>query len=153
MAEETTEPIIEEAGEPQEQETVTLEDLDGEGRETKDTEGEADGQTDGEAKQEPEMKHIAELLLDIAGPEMAKKFAKDKAAQDAIAAGADPIKTFRSFRERSEKGAGKTGAPTTRQQGTGTTRKKSIAEMSDAEFAEFDRKVQRALMSGKRVRL
>ena len=28
MAEETTEPIIEEAGEPQEQETVTLEDLD-----------------------------------------------------------------------------------------------------------------------------
>ena len=157
MDTETTEESIQtEEPEQEERETVTLDDLTEDGKTAEDggqePEGEK-GQGGEKGKTEPGAKEIAALLIDIAGPEMARKFAQDKATQDAIAAGADPVKAFRKFRERLETGESKRGIPTTRQQSAGTTSRKSSAAMSEAEFAAFDQKVQRALASGKRVRL
>lgn len=79
------------------------------------------------------------IVQSIAGHETAKAFLKDPAAREAILSGADVYTAFARYRERTEQAAKpRRGVPSTRQSSTRTA-KRSVANLSDDDFAKaFD---------------
>ena len=98
------------------------------------------------------VREVAQLLIDVAGPEQARGFAQDEQAQKALADGEDPIAAFRAYRERQQTKA-KRAAPATSQRSAASTGRKSPMEMTDEEFRKFDEEIRQAVASGRTVRL